>query len=158
MEAASLPAQIEHAMLGTLAVPPVCGRASRNACHRTPAESGLTSYQAAAWNGYVAPAGVDAKTLDFLNAAFNKALSSPAVKQQLNAQAYEVHVGPRQALFDLAKRHTRSGPMCSGALARNWIAAPAGNHGRCALSPHPGIGQSRGCSLHVSCGSIEVDL
>jgi len=70
----------------------------------TLAESGLTSYQAVAWNGYVAPAGVDAKTLDFLNAAFNKALSSPAVKQQLNAQAYEVHVGPRQALFELAKR------------------------------------------------------
>ncbi|WP_315127767.1 tripartite tricarboxylate transporter substrate-binding protein [Comamonas antarctica] len=70
----------------------------------TLAESGLTSYQAVAWNGYVAPAGVDAKTLDFPNAAFNKALSSPAVKQQLNAQAYDVHVGPRQALFELAKR------------------------------------------------------
>lgn len=70
----------------------------------TLAESGLTNYQAVAWNGYVAPAGVGAKTLDFLHAAFNKALSSPAVKQQLNAQAYEVHVGPRQALFELAKK------------------------------------------------------
>ncbi|MCD2514247.1 Bug family tripartite tricarboxylate transporter substrate binding protein [Comamonas endophytica] len=70
----------------------------------TLAESGLANYQAVAWNGYVAPAGVDAKVLDFLNAAFNKALSSPAVKQQLNAQAYEVHVGPRQALFELAKK------------------------------------------------------
>ena len=70
----------------------------------TVAETGLTGYQAVAWNGYVAPAGVEPKTLDFLNAAFNKALSSPVVKQQLNAQAYEVHVGPRQALFELAKK------------------------------------------------------
>jgi tripartite-type tricarboxylate transporter receptor subunit TctC len=70
----------------------------------TLAETGLAGYQAVAWNGYVAPAGVDAKVLDFLNAAFNKALSSPAVKQQLNAQAYEVNVGPRQQLFDLAKK------------------------------------------------------
>lgn len=70
----------------------------------TVAETGLASYQAVAWNGYVAPAGVDAKVLDFLNAAFNKALASPLVKQQLNAQAYEVHVGPRQALFDLARK------------------------------------------------------
>lgn len=70
----------------------------------TLAETGLAGYQAVAWNGYVAPAGVDAKVLDFLNAAFNKALASPLVKQQLNAQAYEVNVGPRQQLFDLAKK------------------------------------------------------
>lgn len=70
----------------------------------TVAETGLASYQAVAWTGYVAPANVDPKILDFLNAAFNKALASPAVKQQLEAQAYEVHIGPRQALFDLAKK------------------------------------------------------
>jgi tripartite-type tricarboxylate transporter receptor subunit TctC len=70
----------------------------------TIAEIGLKKYQAVAWNGYVAPAGVDPKILDTLNAAFNKALSSPAVKQQLAAQAYEVHIGSRQDLFDLARK------------------------------------------------------
>jgi tripartite-type tricarboxylate transporter receptor subunit TctC len=70
----------------------------------TIAETGLKKYQAVAWTGYVAPAGVDPKILDALNAAFNKALNSPAVKQQLAAQAYEVHTGPRQDLFDLAKK------------------------------------------------------
>lgn len=70
----------------------------------TIAETGLANYQAVAWTGYVAPAGVDPKILDFLNAAFNKALSSPAVKQQLERQAYEVHTGPRQDLFDLARK------------------------------------------------------
>ncbi|WP_304307710.1 tripartite tricarboxylate transporter substrate binding protein [Pseudacidovorax intermedius] len=70
----------------------------------TLAESGLPKYQAVAWNGYVAPAGVDPKILDVLNAAFNKALRTPAVKQQLDAQAYDVHVGPRQDLFDLAQK------------------------------------------------------
>ena len=70
----------------------------------TIAETGLKSYQAVAWTGYVAPAGVDPKILDFLNAAFNKALASPTVKAQLESQAYEIHMGPRQALFDLAKK------------------------------------------------------
>jgi tripartite-type tricarboxylate transporter receptor subunit TctC len=70
----------------------------------TIAESGLAKYQAVAWTGYVAAAGVDPKILDFLNAAINKALASPAVKQQLESQAYEAHIGPRQALFDLAKK------------------------------------------------------
>ncbi|MGC4244768.1 MAG: tripartite tricarboxylate transporter substrate-binding protein, partial [Herbaspirillum sp.] len=37
---------------------------------------GLKNYQAVAWTGYVAGANVDPKTLDFLNAAFNKALNS----------------------------------------------------------------------------------
>jgi tripartite-type tricarboxylate transporter receptor subunit TctC len=70
----------------------------------TIAETGLKNYQAVAWTGYVAAAGVDPKILDTLNAAFNKALNSPAVKQQLATQAYEIHTGPRQDLFDLAKR------------------------------------------------------
>lgn len=70
----------------------------------TIAETGLKSYQAVAWTGYVAPAGVDPKILDFLNAAFNKALASPTVKAQLESQAYEIHMGPRQDLFDLAKK------------------------------------------------------
>ncbi len=52
----------------------------------------------------MAAAGVDPKILDTLNAAFNKALNSPAVKQQLATQAYEIHTGPRQDLFDLAKK------------------------------------------------------
>lgn len=70
----------------------------------TIAETGLKNYQAVAWTGYVAAAGVDPKILDTLNAAFNKALNSPAVKQQLASQAYEIHTGPRQDLFDLAKK------------------------------------------------------
>jgi len=72
----------------------------------TMAESGLSlkKYQAVAWTGYVAPAATDPKILDFLNAAFNKALASAAVKAQLESQAFEIHVGPRSDLFDLARK------------------------------------------------------
>lgn len=82
----------------------------------TMAEAGLKNYQAVAWNGYVAAAGTDPKALDFLNAAFNRALQSPAVKQALETQAYEVHTGPREDLFNLAKKER---PVWADAIKRS---------------------------------------
>lgn len=70
----------------------------------TLAESGLPNYQAIAWNGYVAASSVDPKILDLLNRSFNKALNSPSVREKLEAQAYEIHIGPRQDLSDLTKK------------------------------------------------------
>lgn len=70
----------------------------------TMAESGLKDYQAVAWTGYVAPAGVDPQILDTLNRAFNKAANSDAIKARLTDMAYEVTTGPRTALFDLARK------------------------------------------------------
>ncbi len=70
----------------------------------TMAETGLPKYAAVAWTGYVAPAATDPAILDFLNRAFNKALNSPEVKSKLAGQAYEIHTGPRQDLFDLAHK------------------------------------------------------
>ncbi|XAH22481.1 tripartite tricarboxylate transporter substrate binding protein [Xylophilus sp. GW821-FHT01B05] len=70
----------------------------------TMAESGLHGYQAVAWTGYIAPAATPPQVLDLLNAAFNKALNSPELKSRLAQQAYEIHVGPRSDLFDLAHK------------------------------------------------------
>ena len=95
--------------------------ACRN-CPRWPGRQ-RTGDQAVAWNGYVAPAGAGAKTLDLLNAALEKALLSPAVRQQLNAQPCEVPAGPRQALFDLAKRER---PVWADVIRRSGAKLDAG--------------------------------
>jgi tripartite-type tricarboxylate transporter receptor subunit TctC len=68
----------------------------------TMSEAGLKGYNAVAWTGYVAPAGVDPQVLDYLNKAFNAALNNPQMKARLAAMAFESTPGPRKALFDLA--------------------------------------------------------
>ena len=70
----------------------------------TMAEAGLKGYNAVAWTGYVAPAGVDPQILDTLNKAFNTALNNPQMKARLAAMAFEATPGPRNALFDLAHK------------------------------------------------------
>jgi len=70
----------------------------------TMAEAGLKGYNAVAWTGYVAPAGVDPQILDTLNKAFNTALTHPQMKARLAAMAFEATPGPRNALFDLAHK------------------------------------------------------
>ncbi|WPB56846.1 tripartite tricarboxylate transporter substrate binding protein [Xylophilus sp. GOD-11R] len=85
----------------------------------TMAESGLKGYNAVAWTGYVAPAGVDPHTLDFLNKAFNNALNNPQLKARLAGMAFEVTAGPRSALFDLAHKER---PMWADVVKRSGAA------------------------------------
>jgi len=85
----------------------------------TMAESGLKGYNAVAWTGYVAPAGVDPQVLDFLNKAVNKALNDPHMKSRLAAQAFEVTTGPRNALFDLAHKER---PMWADVIKKSGAA------------------------------------
>jgi tripartite-type tricarboxylate transporter receptor subunit TctC len=48
----------------------------------TVAEAGVPGYAAATWTGVIAPAGVPRSVVDKLNAAINKAMTSPAFKEK----------------------------------------------------------------------------
>lgn len=53
-------------------------------------EAGLPGYEAAAWLGYVGPAGLAPDVTERLNSAFKQALSAPDVKSLLASQGYLV--------------------------------------------------------------------
>jgi tripartite-type tricarboxylate transporter receptor subunit TctC len=58
---------------------------------------GLERYAATAWFGLHAQAGVPAPVLDAMNAALDRALAEPALKQRLEALGNQVVGGPRVA-------------------------------------------------------------
>jgi len=51
--------------------------------------SGVPGYDVTSWNGVLAPAGTPAPIVAKLNAAFNKTLADPEIKQRLLLQGYE---------------------------------------------------------------------
>ncbi len=53
------------------------------------AESGLPGFEAFAWNGVIAPAGLAAERVERLNREFGRALHEPAVRSRLNAAGLE---------------------------------------------------------------------
>ncbi|MNZ85071.1 Tripartite tricarboxylate transporter family receptor [compost metagenome] len=55
----------------------------------TLAESGLTGFEAGAWQGLMVPAGTSPEIIAKLNAAVNKVLKSPQVKSKLAQQGTE---------------------------------------------------------------------
>jgi tripartite-type tricarboxylate transporter receptor subunit TctC len=71
----------------------------------TIAEAGVPGYAASTWNGIVGPAGMPRAIVSTLNAAINKALVSPAVKERFAAIGAEpAPVTPQQfAAFILAE-------------------------------------------------------
>ncbi len=54
----------------------------------TVAESGLSGYEAIAWNGLLAPAGTPPAVLAKLNAELKKALETPALRERFDAQGF----------------------------------------------------------------------
>ncbi|PUE35127.1 tripartite tricarboxylate transporter substrate binding protein [Limnohabitans sp. Jir72] len=56
----------------------------------TLAESGLSGFDAAAWQGVVVPAGTPADIIQKLNAEVNKALANPDLRARLAAQGAEI--------------------------------------------------------------------
>jgi len=52
-------------------------------------DSGVPGYDVTSWNGVLAPAGTPAPIIAKLNAAFNKTLADPEIKQRLLQQGYE---------------------------------------------------------------------
>ena len=59
----------------------------------TIAEAGVAGYEAAGWNGLVAPAGTPAAIVDKLNGAFAKILRAPAVASYLSGQGADPDPG-----------------------------------------------------------------
>ena len=51
----------------------------------TIAEAGVPGYDAGTWSGVIAPAGLPKPVLDKLNAAINRAISTPAFKERFGA-------------------------------------------------------------------------
>lgn len=72
----------------------------------TIAEGGVAGYETTAWGGIVAPAGTPGEAILAFNAAINKALASPAVKERYAALGFEVTPGAPARLFELARRET----------------------------------------------------
>lgn len=63
----------------------------------TLAESGVTSYNYAAWNGIVAPAGTPAVVVQRLHAEFAKAMAHPNVRTKLGSLGFNlVGAGPQE--------------------------------------------------------------
>lgn len=54
----------------------------------TVAETGLSGYEAIAWNGILAPAGTPPEAISKLSAALEKVLSNPEVKARFEAQGF----------------------------------------------------------------------
>lgn len=72
----------------------------------TVAEAGVAGFETTAWGGIVAPGATPASVLDALNAAVNRALADPRLRERYAALAFEIEGGSRGALFDLAARET----------------------------------------------------
>ncbi|TPQ40941.1 tripartite tricarboxylate transporter substrate binding protein [Cupriavidus pinatubonensis] len=64
----------------------------------TIAESGVPTFNVSSWNGVLVPAGTPAAVVAALNAAFNKTLQDPKVREQLTDAGYEM-VGGEPAAF-----------------------------------------------------------
>ncbi|MDW3682788.1 tripartite tricarboxylate transporter substrate binding protein [Cupriavidus sp. CV2] len=61
-------------------------------------ESGVPHFNVSSWNGVLVPAGTPTATITALNAAFNKTLQDPNVREQLVDAGYEVVGGEPPAL------------------------------------------------------------
>ena len=63
----------------------------------TVAESGLSGYGYAAWNGIVAPAGTPPEVIRRLHSEFAKAMAHPAVRAKLGGLGFDlVGAGPQE--------------------------------------------------------------
>jgi tripartite-type tricarboxylate transporter receptor subunit TctC len=67
-------------------------------------EAGLPGYSTVAWGGLVAPAATPKPIVEQLNAAVNKALAVPALREAFARLSFEPTPGPPAALFELAQR------------------------------------------------------
>lgn len=70
------------------------------------AEAGLPGFEAMAWNGVIAPAGVPAEVVKRLNAVLDAALRDPAIVARLNAAGLEPAGGTPAAFAGLIRAET----------------------------------------------------
>ena len=62
-------------------------------------ESGVKGYEVDTWFGFVAPAGTPADVIERLHAALAKAVTTPAIRDQLAAQGFELAPAESPAAF-----------------------------------------------------------
>ena len=74
---------------------------------KTIAEQGYPRFEVIAWNALYAPHGTPAAILDTLNAAINKVLARPEVRQQLLDYGFDPAGGTRQQLAEFAQAERR---------------------------------------------------
>jgi len=67
-------------------------------------ESGVKGYESLSWSGIMAPAGTPRRVIDKLNAAIEKILRDPDVKQRFASLGVEAVGGPPEAF----SRHIRA--------------------------------------------------
>jgi tripartite-type tricarboxylate transporter receptor subunit TctC len=72
----------------------------------TIAEAGVAGFEVVSWTGVVVPAGVPKAIVDKLNAAANKALASPALREKYTGLGYEIAGGTPEQFTDLVRRET----------------------------------------------------
>jgi tripartite-type tricarboxylate transporter receptor subunit TctC len=85
----------------------------------TIAEAGVPGYEAATWNGIVAPAGIPKPVLARLNAEINKALASPALRQRFAAIGAEPVGGtPGEFAQLIRQEHAKWGDVVRRSGAR----------------------------------------
>ena len=85
---------LQHVKAGKLR-PLAVSSAQRNALYPdvpTVAESGYKGFEALSWSGMSVPKGVPQPIVDKLEAAMVQAMTSPALKQRLESQGFEVPV------------------------------------------------------------------
>lgn len=73
----------------------------------TVAETLQPGFESVAWGGLVAPPGTPADVVQKLNAALNKALQAPAIRERLQEMGVEIVGGSPQALADYAAQEAR---------------------------------------------------
>jgi tripartite-type tricarboxylate transporter receptor subunit TctC len=70
----------------------------------TVAEQGFPGFEAVAWGGLIAPAGLPAPVLERLSKTLNEALADPAVQERMLGAGAVAHFSTPQALADLVAR------------------------------------------------------
>ena len=72
----------------------------------TVAESGLSGFEAVAWGGVALPTGSPARTVQALNGAFNKALTSAEVRDRFRDMGVDIFISKPNELTDYARKET----------------------------------------------------
>ncbi|MBL8378305.1 MAG: tripartite tricarboxylate transporter substrate binding protein [Burkholderiales bacterium] len=95
-----------HARSGKVRALGVSGARRSPAFPQVPtiAEAGVTGYEAPSWSGIVAPAGVPRAVLDRLNAAVNRAITSPGFRERFGGIGDEAGGGTPEDFAALIRR------------------------------------------------------
>jgi tripartite-type tricarboxylate transporter receptor subunit TctC len=106
----NLPASLPHIKSGSLRALAVASKDRSETIGDVPTfvESGLPKMLVTPWFGILTPKGTPPESVQRLNAAFNKALTDPAVQKRLTDLGVDLVGGSTQVLADFLSNETRS--------------------------------------------------